>query len=198
MGPFVEAVRATWQPCTFLLVVPVTATAVVVGNRWRSLVAILIAAIVGGWLVAANWFVLDGVLLRLAALGAALALVAAVLLRARDRVPASERAAASVAGAVTLLATMWWRPCVGDELGSILTGAQRDLGGELWPMALYMIGAMVPIMIVALAQHAIRPTERAQRIGTRVALGVGLAVMSSLVGGQHDRVVVTLTRWTLG
>jgi hypothetical protein len=202
MGPFVEAVGATFQPCTFLLIVPVVVASFVASNRWWALVAIWAAAVVGGWLVAANWFVLDGVWIRLAALGCGLALLAvaapAVGLRPVGA-PwyASEPAAVSVAGMVTLAATMWWRPCVGDELGLILTGAQHGLGGELLPMAIYMTGAVVPIAIVVLARDALDPPERATRVAALAALGVGLVVMFSLVVGQHDRVVVTLTRWTL-
>lgn len=199
MGPFAEAVRATFQPCTVLLIVPVVAVSVALRNRWCVFAAIVGAAIVGGWVLAANWFVIDGPWVRLVALLAAAALLAVTLPHLRDRRPelASDRAASAVAGGVTFAATLWWRPCVGDELGAILNGAQDGLAGELLPMAFYMLGAIVPVAIVVLVQHAVEPPERVTRLASWAALGVGLVVAASLVAGQHDRVVVTLTRWTL-
>jgi hypothetical protein len=199
VGPFAEAVRATSQPCTFLLIVPVLAVSLSVGNRWRAALAVGAAAIVGGWLLAANRFVLDGWPLRIVALATCVAVVAVAEPTGRARYPvlANEVVAASVAASVTLAATMWWRPCVGTELGVILTEAQRGLADQLWPMAVYMLGTMVPVAIVVLAHAVVDPPERIVRAVAWVGVALGLVVAGSLVAGQHDRVVATLTRWTL-
>jgi len=199
IGPFAEAIRATAQPCTFLLIVPVLVASFVARNQWRSFAAIVAAAVVGGWLVAANRFVLDGGWLRVAALLVAIGLSALVVPAVTDAAPqlASANARATIAGAVTLVATMWWRPCVGNELGTILTGAQTGLASQLVPMAVYMLGAMTPVAAVVLANQALEPSERAARLASWGALAIGLVITTSLVAGQHDSVVVTLTRWTL-
>jgi cytochrome c biogenesis protein CcdA len=92
---------------------------------------------------------------------------------------------------------MWWRPCVGAELGAILNGAQDGLAGEVVPMAAYMLGAILPVAVVVAISRAVQPPERATTVLAWGAVAVGLVVAASLVAGQHDEVVVTLTRWTL-
>ena len=79
IGAFAEAVRSTTQPCTFLLVVPSMVAVVATRARWRSLAAVLSAAIVGGWWFAANRFVVSGVWLRFSAIVVVAVLVVVVL-----------------------------------------------------------------------------------------------------------------------
>ena len=198
MGPFAEALRATVQPCTFLLIVPTLAVSIALRNRWSALGAIVGAAIVGGWLLAANWFVVDGIWVRVAAVIVATALVV-TMPQVHERAPVfgTEGAGVAVAGTVTFVATLWWRPCVGAELGTILNGAQDGLAAELLPMAFYMLGTTVPVAIVVFAQHAIAPPERVARLASWAAVVGGLVIAASLIAGQHDDVVVVLTRWTL-
>ena len=64
IATFVEAVRATGQPCTFLLLAPTLLTVAALRATWWSVAAVFGAAIVGGWLAAVNVFVLDGWLLQ--------------------------------------------------------------------------------------------------------------------------------------
>ena len=92
---------------------------------------------------------------------------------------------------------MWWRPCVGEELGTILNGAQHGIGEQLVPMAAYMLGALTPVAMVVAIRYALDPPDRWLRPVTWVAASVGIVVAASLAAGQHDEVVVTLTRWTL-
>ena len=68
IGPFAEAVRATVQPCTFLLIVPTTAAVVAARANWQALVGGTAAAVVGGWILADNSVLLEGAWLRLSAL----------------------------------------------------------------------------------------------------------------------------------
>lgn len=202
IGPFVEAVRASSQPCTVLLVLPSLTAVLAVRARWSALFAALVAAVVGGWLVAANWYVLDGWTLRLSAsvVVVALGLVVAGARREAWHALRGRSVAAAIGGGSTLVATMWWRPCVGDELGSILTAAQHggaDLVGQLVPMLSYMVGAMVPVIAAALVVRLVEPGPTASSSIAVVAGLVGAALAASLVLGHHDDVVVTLTRWTL-
>lgn len=195
VGPFTEAVRATIQPCTFLLIVPTLAAVVAAGAHWQALAGATVAAVVGGWLLADNRFLLDGAWLRVSGL---LAIVLfALLVIPGERYLGHVRGQAGIVAAVTLLATMWWRPCVGEELGVILNGAQGGLAGELLPMASYMLGALVPVAVVVAARYAAEPPQRwVSSMGLAFA-AVGVVIGASLLAGQHDEVVVTLTRWTL-
>ncbi len=200
MGPFVEAVRATTQPCTFLLIAPSAIALVCARANWRSLLAALAAAIVGGWLLVANRFVLDGLWLNASGLLVIALLAAIVVPRAAQRWQTwgDPRSHAAVVGIVGLMATLWWRPCVGSELGSILTAGQADLIPELVPMAAYMIGALMPLIVIFLLYLAVDPDDRrSQQLGW-LALAVGTVVAGSLALGRHDQVVVALSRWSSG
>lgn len=199
IGPFVEAIRATPQPCTFLLVVPISIAVIVTRARWQAFAAVCGSAVVGGWLLAANWFLLDGVFLRVSGVVVivALAVVAVPAVRARVEITARADVQVAISAAVALIATQWWRPCVGDELGTILTGAQFDLAGQLFPMSAYMLGAMVPVGLIVLAWRVLTPSDRVIRPLVYGASAAGFVIAASIVAGQHDDVVVTLTRWTL-
>jgi cytochrome c-type biogenesis protein len=198
-GAFAEAIRATTQPCTFLLIVPILVVVLATGARVRPTVAAIGAAIVGGWLLASNWLILDGWQLQLSAVSATAAIVAVALAPFVERlvVLRGDRAGVPTAAGVALLATMWWRPCVGEQLGSILTNAQTGLVGQIPGMTAYLLGAMTPVAIVALAVNVAGPTERRRSmVGVTAAL-VGVVVVGALAVGRHDSVVVTLARWTL-
>ena len=203
VGPFAEAVRATFQPCTFLLIVPTLAAVIAAGARWQSLVGAATAAVVGGWVLADNQILLDGAWLRLSALVAIGLLVVLASRTVRHTIPGVGRrldhawAQAGVVGLLTFMATMWWRPCVGEELGVILNGAQVGVAGQLLPMAAYMLGALVPVAAVVAARYAIEPSERLVVPVSWVFAVIGIVIAGSLAAGQHDEVVVALTRRTL-
>ena len=202
IAPFAEAVRATTQPCTLLLVLPPLLAVVATGGRWRPLAATIGGAVVGGWLFIANVYVLRGT--QLAISGAVVATVLVVLAAASLRVPTfawarDDRVQTAAAAGVAFVATLWWRPCVGSELGTILTGAFNDgVLSQILPMTAYMLGAMVPVVAVALLIRMIDPTPRtAGLLATGSALGA-VVVGGALAVGRHDDLVSTLTRWSTG
>lgn len=199
-APFAEAIRATTQPCTFLLLAPMVIALVCVGARWSSLCAAVGAAIVGGWLLVGNWFVLDGPWLNLSGLSVIVVLAATVFPAVQRRWPITADAAfaAGVAGAVTLTGTLWWRPCVGSELGTILTAGRTDPLAQFPAMTTYMLGAGLPAIAVVLLYRAVEPGGRQANRLALAAFAAGVVVAGSLVVGQHDQVVVALTRWTTG
>ncbi len=193
---FGEAVRATTQPCTFLLVAPTLVGVMLVGATGAALGAALVAAILGGWLLAGNWWVLDGEWLQVSAAVLLAGIVVVAASYRVDRLEAVRRptAAAGASFATTLLASLWWRPCVGQELGSILTSSQSDVVGQLPGMAAYMLGTMVPVVALVLVVRAIEP-RRPERLAFAAAT-LGIVIAGSLVLGRHDTVIVTLTRWS--
>lgn len=206
VGPFAEAVRSTFQPCTFLLIAPILAAVLAARARWQALVGAIVGAVVGGWILIDNRWILDGWSLRVSAVLVATALTAIVMspTDADDTDGAGGRrfrlagpARWSAVGVIAVIATMWWRPCVGSELGAILNGAQDGRAGQMMPMAAYMLGAMVPVAVVVALRHAVEPPERVLAAITQAGAAAGVIVAVFLVTGRHDDVVVTLTRWTL-
>ena len=199
---FAESLRATLQPCTFLLIAPVAAVVVAARCSWQALVAVCVAAVVGGWVLVDNSWILEGLSLRLAALLVVTLLAITAIPQLANRVRVAALVATpwwqtAITAIITLIATMWWRPCVGAELGAILNGADDGIAGQLVPMAAYMLGAMVPVAILVAARYAINPNQLVLQRASAMAAVLGSIVALALVVGQHGRVVETLTRWTL-
>ncbi len=195
---FLEAIRATTQPCTLLLLLPPVVMAIVTRGRWSAFGAACVGAVLGGWLFIANVVALDGWQLQLsgALVVAAIGLVIAAPSTARLRWVATPGVEAATAGLVAFAATLWWRPCIGEELGAILTGARGGRSGELPGMTAYMLGAMMPVLAVVLAVRAIDPSAAAARRYGWLAGGCGMVVAAAVALGRHDELVTTLTRWT--
>jgi cytochrome c biogenesis protein CcdA len=195
---FFEAIRATTQPCTLLLLTPPVVMAIVTRGRWAPFAAICVGAVLGGWLFVANVVALDDRQLQLS--GLFVAAVIAVVVAAPNvtrLAPADTPTSRTVAaGAVTFTATLWWRPCIGTELGAILTASRRGLTGQLPGISAYMLGAMMPVLVVVLVMRAIDPSALASRRATIVASVAGVVVAGALAVGRHDELVTTLTRWS--
>lgn len=196
---FLEAIRATTQPCTLLLLLPAVVMAVMTDGRWSAFAAMCAGAVLGGWVFIANVVALGDVQVRLSgfAVGAVLALVIAAPNVARLGWADSPVIRAVAAGAVTFAATLWWRPCIGTELGAILTASRRGLPGQFPGMSAYMLGAMVPVLGVVLVLRAAELSPTARRRSACSASAVGLIVTAALAVGRHDELVTTLTRWTV-
>lgn len=195
---FFEAIRATVQPCTLLLLLPPIAMAIVTQGRWTAFAATCVGAVLGGWLFIANVVALDGRQLQLS--GALIVAAIGALVIAPSipqlRWAATTSAQAAIAGAVTFVATLWWRPCIGEELGAILTGARSGVVGELPGITAYMLGAMMPVLGVVLVVRVIDPSPVAARRAGWAARSVGLVVAAAVAVGRHDELVTMLTRWT--
>lgn len=199
IGAFAEAIRATTQPCTLLLVLPPLVATILTRGRWIPLGASLVAAVLGGWLYAANVFALNAA--QLQASGVIVAGVLMVTAGAphveRLRWCSTPSAQAALSASITFAATLWWRPCVGSQLGALLTDASRSVPSALPGMTAYMLGAMAPVVLAALLIRAVEPGPGASVWMVRGAGVVGLVVASSMAMGTHDQLVSTLTRWTL-
>lgn len=195
---FAEAIRATTQPCTLLLLLPAIVMAIVTCGRWLAFAAICVGAVLGGWLFVANVVALDGWQLQLSGLLVVTAIGLALIAPSVRQLnwAATSGAQAALAGVVTFVATLWWRPCIGAELGAILTGARTSVAGELPGITAYMLGTMVPVLAVVLVVRAIDPSPTATRRIGWCASGVGLVVAAAMAAGRHDELVTTLTRWT--
>ncbi len=198
LAAFAEAIRATTQPCTLLLLLPAIVMAILSRGRWPAFAAICVGAVLGGWLFIANVIALDAWQLQLS--GAFVAALIALALVApyvhQLNLAATPGVQSATAGVVTFVATLWWRPCIGEELGAILTGARAGVPGELPGITAYMLGTMVPVLAVVLVVRAIDPSPTTTRRLGWCAGGVGLVVAAAMAVGRHDELVTTLTRWT--
>jgi len=198
LAAFAEAIRATTQPCTLLLLLPALVMAAITQGRWAPFVAICIGAVLGGWLFVANVVaVSDGALQISGVLVGALIILAITSpsvpwLRWADH----RNIGTTTAGVVGFVATLWWRPCIGTELGSILTSARDGVAGQFPGISAYMLGTMMPVLAAVLLVRAIDPAPETTRRVTWVAGGIGVVVAAALAIGRHEELVTTLTRWT--
>ncbi|MEM8620298.1 MAG: hypothetical protein AAGF73_11295 [Actinomycetota bacterium] len=182
-----------------MLLLPPLVVVILTHGRVVPMVAAIVGAVVGGWVFAANVVLLSGWELRITGL---LALAAIVVVAAAPYARGLNEArspigAAAIAGVVSFIAALWWRPCVGDELGTILTEASRSLPSALPGMTAYMLGAMAPVVLVGLLLRAVEPSPRAMAwiAGPAALAGIGLTGLLAL--DRHSELVGTLTRWTL-
>lgn len=144
-GVFGEAIAAVTASCNLgVVVVALAAVAAGFGNV-RVVAAVVVAAIVGGWLFAAN------VSVPLARTGGtvvhaiALAILIAGVFAARKQI----WLAAGIAAVAELLATAWWRPCVGSELADIINRGSDAFGSVAAGMAVYMVGLLTPAIALS-------------------------------------------------
>ena len=179
---FAEAIRASTQPCTLLLVLVPLTMAVVTRGRWPPFVAMCIGAVLGGWLVLANVVALSDS--RLQVSGGLVVVVLATMLASPAvswlRWAQHPWAQTGAAGVVTFIATQWWRPCIGSELGSILTASRDGLAGQLPGMTAYMLGAMIPVLVAVLIIRFIDLSPARAIVAGRIAAVAGLIVAGAL------------------
>ncbi|MGI9016106.1 MAG: hypothetical protein ACR2HR_03205 [Euzebya sp.] len=155
MGEVVlEGIRASIEPCSLALILPGIG-AVVLGGRRGYLVAagFWLTAAVLAWAqaslvlqVGSDGGVIGVVLAVVAVVGAVL-----VWLAGRRGMDGSAVLVGALAGGVLLGAAtgLLWRPCVGPELGTILTQAPRDPASQLVPLAVYLVGVLLVTAVLA-------------------------------------------------
>ena len=194
MATFLEGVGAIGIACTLVVLVPAVAL-VLVARKARLTVALSYAlgAPLLSWARAAgHWHVeLSGVAVPVAAVLAA----GAFLLAYRAKTPASLSAtgAGAVAGA---LAGWLWQPCVGPKLGDILNNADTEGARTLVMMLVYVVGALLPALLLAVLPHALPATRRFLDRLPLVILGgaVGAAYAITLAAGRYDDLIGELYR----
>lgn len=91
-----------------------------------------------------------------------------------------------------------WRPCVGEELGGVLTLAQDEAGVVILLLAVFLTGVMIPLVAVT-ALLAYVPAFRRWADGRWVEMAARtvMAAMGVLVlTGHYDTLLSTLARWS--
>ena len=151
-----EAIRAGFQPCSYSLLILALVVLGLRGERSRipTFAVYYISATVFAWIPFAGISpspVVDG---RVAG---AVALVVGLILAGWKTVGRTTSATAGMAGVamVGAFAGATWVPCVGPELGSVLTAALSDPGPGLAGLALYLLGVMwVAAVLAGIADYA--------------------------------------------
>ncbi|MDH4306623.1 MAG: hypothetical protein OEX04_04015 [Acidimicrobiia bacterium] len=86
-----------------------------------------------------------------------------------------------------------WRPCVGPHLGTNLELGVDDRTAAAVAMVPFSAGLVVAVLGASLATLSLPP--RMRHWVQRVALGVGVALGTAVVGGAHTDLVARLARW---
>ena len=198
MATFLEGVGSIGVACTLAALVPGVAL-VLVARKARLTVAVfyLLGATLLTWARAAgHWNVeLSGAAVFVAAALAAGAFVLAH--RAKRAVSLSATGSGVVAGA---LAGWLWRPCVGPKLGEILNNTDTDGARTLGLMLVYMAGALLPALLLAVLPHAVPSAKRfLDRLPVAILGGaVGAAYAITLAAGRYDDLIGELYRIATG
>ena len=193
-----EGIRVITWACTLTALVPGLAL-VLVARRARLTVALYYtagAALLAWAQAAGHWWV--------AARGAAVVIagiVAAGTYVAAWRAPGHSSPLATGAGLVGGALAGWlWRPCVGDRLGDILNEASTAGPRTLALMAVYMVGVLLPLLLIAIAAYAVPGVGRLlDRLPFAIAgAAVGAAYAVALAIGQYDDLIGELYRISAG
>ena len=205
---FVEGVRSIVQVCHLVILAPVALTIVAARGRWPAVAGAVFGVVLGGWLFVTNRFgSITDTQLRVTAvlLIVAVAALGFPALFERDR-PAWARGVGekiespagtfALAALVATMVTQWWRPCVGVELGSILTNGPTDPWGQFLPSAGFMIGIATPLVLIGLVYAAARPGVELSSKFAWLGSALTLVLATSVIAGQHGEIVSRLFQWS--
>ena len=181
-----------------MILAPVALSIVAAHGRWQAVVGAVAGVVIGGWVFAAGWITLSDATLRLSAvlLIAGVVALGAPRVFGREEIIRSPLGIGALTGGIGFLVTQWWRPCVGEELGSILTNAPDQPWSQLLPAIGFMLGISLPLIAIGLLYAAWPPGPvTATRLGWT---GSGLTVVLgfSVVAGQHGEIVSRLFQWS--
>lgn len=205
---FVEGVRSIVLVCHLVILAPVGLTIVAARGRWPAVVGAVFGVVLGGWFFVTNRFgSISDMQLRITA---TLLIVVAVLLGfpmllRRDRPPwlsdlgakiQSPLATFGITAFAATMVTQWWRPCVGVELGSILTSGPRDPWGQLLPSTAFMLGIAMPLVLLGLTYAVARPGPESSTKLSWVGSALTIVLAASVIAGQHGEIVSRLFQWS--
>lgn len=192
MSLFAEGIRSSLLPCSYSVLLVGLA---LVALRKKERIGVL--GIFAGFTILSAWIRAAGVSNLLAERVATAVLVTgglALALAVNHRL--AGLGAAALLGA---FAGATWLPCVGEELGSVLTLVQDDQASGLPLLAVYLVGVMLPLVaVVALTSYGATVRRWADSRWVEVAAKALIAAIGVLVlAGQYDTVLSTLARWSV-
>lgn len=205
---FTEGVRSIIQVCHLVILAPVALTVVAARGRWQAVVGAVGGVVLGGWFFVSNRFGnITDIELRVTAAsmiaGVALIAFPALFDHARPSWSTSvagalrsDVVAFAVPAVVATMVARWWRPCVGVELGAILTDAPGDPVGQLPATIGFMLGISVPLVVIGLLYAAVDPgSDRTTTLAQAGAAGCVL-LGASVIAGRHGEIVSQPFEWS--
>ncbi len=205
---YVEGVGSLDQVCQLVILAPVALTIVAARGRWAAVIGGIGGVVLGGWLfVSDSLGAITDAELRITAtlLIVVVVLLAGVGLSRRDRpgwirpvgrMVESAPGTAALSALVGVMVTQWWRPCVGVELGAILTGAPDDPWRWLLPTVGFMLGVSMPLVALGLVYAVWRPPARAASTGAWIGCSLASVLALSVIAGHHGEIVARLFEWS--
>lgn len=192
MSLFAEGIRSSILPCSFSVLLVGLALLVV---RKKERMGVL--GVFAGFTILSAWVRASGISNLLAGRVATTLLVIGGLGLAL--MVSNRLAGLGAAALVGTFAGATWLPCVGEELGTVLTDAQYHPASGILPLGVYLVGVMIPLVaIVALLAYA--PAVRRRVDGRWVGLvgkGAIAAVGILVLVDYYDSVLSTLARWSV-
>lgn len=192
MSLFAEGIRSSLLPCSYSVLLVGLALLLV---RRRERMAVL--GIFAGFTILSAWIRASGISNALAGRVATTVLVIGGLglaLLVNHRL-----VGLGAAALVGTFAGATWLPCVGAELGLVLTDAWYAPASALLPLGVYLVGVMIPLVAIMALLAYVRPLRR-WADGRRVAMvgrGVMAAVAILVLIDYYDTVLSTLARWSV-
>lgn len=191
MSLFAEGIRSSVLACSYSVLLVGLALVVL---RRKDRMGVL--GVFAGFTILSAWIRAAGISNLLAGrVATALLVIGGVALALMVNHRVAGLGAAALIGA---FAGSTWFPCVGEELGAVLTRARDEPGAALWLLGVYLIGVMIPLVAI-LAVVMYLPVVRRWMDGRWVAIGAKavLAAIGVLVLTDHyDTLLSTLARWS--
>ena len=190
MSLLAEGIRSSLLPCSYsILLLGLALVVLRKKDRTGVLWVFALFTICSAWIRAAGISdVLGG---RVAGLLLVLGGLGLVLVGRRPAGLASAALFGVFAGAT-------WLPCVGEELGTVLTDARSAPAAALLLLAVYLVGVMT-LVVAAAAVLVYFPAVRRFTDNRRVAMaarGLFAAVGILVVTDHYDTLLSTLARWS--
>lgn len=192
MSLLAEGIRSSLLPCSYSVLLPALALVVLRKRERIDVLGVFAGAtIASAWIRAAGISDLPAgrVVTTLLVIGG---LLSALLVNHR---PAGLAAAALIG----VFAGATWLPCVGEELGALLTRAPDDPATALLLLAVYLTGVMIPVVaLVALLSYVPAARRWADRRWVAAVAKASIAAVGVLVlTGHYHTLLSTLARWSV-
>lgn len=194
IAAFAEAIGDLALPCSLTLVVPGVAASLAARSD-----AVVVALSAFGGMAAIGWLRVTGQIPASMTVWAAAGVGLLVLISfgALYRVGTRTAQRVTAGSFVGAAAAAIWTPCVGEELGVILSRGLDDPLGVVLPFVAFIAGISLVAVAVALARVALEPPERVSKVLTLIGTVVGMAVALLLGSGFYTDVVALLVIWSL-
>ena len=192
MSLFAEGIRSSLLPCSYSVLLVGLALLLV---RKKERMGVL--AVFAGFTILSAWVRAGAVSNLLAGRVATTLLVLGGLglaLMVNNRL-----AGLGAAALVGAFAGATWLPCVGAELGTVLTDALNEPASAILPLGVYLVGVMMPLVAIMALLAYVPPVRRwvdgrwVATVGKGVIAAVGVLVLFD----YYDSVLSTLARWSV-